>query len=118
MKRTPLRRKTRLRQVSEKRAARIASYSDVSRGLRMRSKGACEARLSRDCVGRGEQVHHRKLRSQGGRDEWEQLLHVCANCHAAIHCDPALAYSLGLLVHAHEDPAAVPVRVRSAITTH
>lgn len=68
----------------------------------------CEARLA-GCEGRAAHTHHRKLRSQGGSDEPENLLRVCLACHHQIHIFPARSYELGLLVHGWDDPAEVPV---------
>lgn len=68
----------------------------------------CEARTAW-CTGRGEHSHHRKLRSQGGKDTPGNLLRVCHRCHAWIHAHPAASYTLGLLVHGWDDPDSVPV---------
>lgn len=59
-------------------------------------------------------MHHRKLRSQGGNDEPENLLPVCVECHTWIHANPGAAYELGLLVHSWDDPADVPPQPRLA----
>lgn len=81
--------------------------ASVRRAVRERSGGICEA-----CgTDRAEHVHHRKLRSQGGRHEPANLLHVSHACHAEIHATPKRAYGLGLLVRRADDPASVPVRM-------
>lgn len=73
--------------------------------VKTRSGGYCEA-----CGLPGaEHVHHRKLRSQGGRHEPINLLHVHEKCHRGIHSNPARSYALGHLVHGWADPADVPV---------
>jgi 5-methylcytosine-specific restriction endonuclease McrA len=33
----------------------------------------------------GLEVHHRQLRSQGGGDEEQNLITMCAECHAEVH---------------------------------
>jgi 5-methylcytosine-specific restriction endonuclease McrA len=57
-----------------------------------------------------DHIHHRKLRSQGGRHDPVNLLHVHHACHEQIHAHPERAYALGLLVRGWADPEAVPVR--------
>lgn len=68
----------------------------------------CEARLP-GCEGMAVHTHHRKMRSQGGKDTPANLLRVCLSCHARIHHYPAKSYELGLLVHSWDDPEKVPV---------
>lgn len=57
----------------------------------------CEAG-TRVCVGRAVHLHHRRLRSQGGGNEPENLLAVCAPCHDHIHRNPAESYERGWLL--------------------
>lgn len=75
-----------------------------------RSGGVCEC----GCGRRAEHIHHRKLRSQGGRHELANLLHLSNLCHADTHGNPERSYALGLMVHGWCDPADVPV-VRRAV---
>ena len=35
--------------------------------------------------GEGLEIHHRKFRSQSGDDSEENLVTLCAKCHASIH---------------------------------
>lgn len=65
-----------------------------------RAQGRCEARCAPSCAGRGAEAHHRRRRSQGGSDELENLLWVCAWCHTWIHEHPAVAYEKGWLLRA------------------
>ena len=39
----------------------------------------CGARLNLE-------VHHKEFRSQGGDDSEENLIALCAGCHALVHC--------------------------------
>lgn len=71
----------------------------------------CEAELHPDCTGIGVHRHHRRRRSQGGRDDAPNLLWLCAFCHTAVHADPAEAYRRGLLLRSWETPSDVPVRI-------
>lgn len=66
--------------------------------VRERSRGRCEAAASPNCSGQGGHVHHRRLRSQGGTNELDNLLDVCVWCHSFIHGNPALSYERGWLV--------------------
>lgn len=58
-------------------------------------------------------MHHRKNRSQGGRDTAANLLAVCGTgttgCHGYITEHPAEAYDKGWSVRRAFDPADVPV---------
>lgn len=65
-----------------------------------RSGGQCEIIAQHDC---GHYVtygpHHRKMRSQGGSNDPDNLLDVCWKGHQWIHSLPRLlAYDLQLLV--------------------
>jgi hypothetical protein len=66
----------------------------------------CQLQLD-GCYGQATQKHHRKLRSQGGGDEAENLLSVCASCHREIHAQPAVSYDKGWIVYSWQDPALV-----------
>lgn len=63
-----------------------------------RSQGRCEASVEGVCLGRGDQAHHVRRRSQGGQDDPSNLLWVCRACHDHVHRNPAEAVELGLLV--------------------
>jgi hypothetical protein len=58
-------------------------------------------------------AHHRRLRSQGGQDQIENLLalhHACHNGHTrSIHANPAESYLNGWMVRSHTQPDAAPV---------
>jgi len=54
--------------------------------------------------------HHRKLRSQRGTDEPENIMLVTPEQHDWIHRNVGESYELGWLVHSWEDPAEVPIR--------
>jgi len=63
-----------------------------------RSRGYCEVG-SLGCLGRGNHLHHRLMRSQGGGHEADNLLNVCRHCHDLIHAEPMFAYERGWLLH-------------------
>lgn len=77
----------------------------IATAVKSRSNLLCET-----CAkSRGEHLHHRKLRSQGGQHTVVNLLHCCGSCHSRIHAHPAESYLRGLLVRSFDDPELVPV---------
>lgn len=68
----------------------------VYEAVKSRSGGICERCYS----SRAEEIHHRRLRSQGGADSMINLAHICGPCHRAIHADVATAYEAGWLISA------------------
>lgn len=77
--------------------------------VKRRSRDDCEIRVSPQCNGDGEQLHHRKMRSQGGPDLVVNLVHVCNACHRWVHRHVSAAYSRGYLVRSVHDPADRPL---------
>lgn len=65
-----------------------------------RSGGWCEC--SERCTDRGEVIHHRLLRSQGGGHEPSNLLHLSVRHHLRVHANPAESYAQGLLIRRWE----------------
>ncbi|HXA33387.1 MAG TPA: HNH endonuclease signature motif containing protein [Acidimicrobiales bacterium] len=62
-----------------------------------------KARAGHQCEVPGEHlgglsVHHRLRRSQGGTNDLENLLLVCARHHRHIHDHPAASYEAGTLL--------------------
>ncbi len=87
--------------------------------LRKRSKDRCEIGISRECTGKFEHSHHRKMRSQGGTDRVENILAVDPFCHTWIHAHPEVSYALGWLVKSHDDETEVewyPFSRRKSLT--
>jgi hypothetical protein len=97
MKRTPLRRKTPMRQRSDKEQARRVEYEASRDVVRARSNGRCEAQINGVCKRRGDQAHHVKRRSRGRDDSPENLLWICYACHHHVHANPAWANEQGFL---------------------
>ena len=123
MKTTPLRR-TAFRPVvrlpKPRLKVRMRTLDPMLRALVLeRSRGRCEC-CGDPLHGRVE-VHHRKLRSQGGPDAAENLLVLRASHHAHAHGQPTYSYDRGLLVHCADDPATAPLllhgRRRVLLTT-
>lgn len=70
---------------------------DVRRAVRARSRGLCEIDHP-GCTGRAVHLHHRRLRSQGGRHTVGNLLDVCPSGHRWIHANPAESYERGWML--------------------
>ncbi len=51
----------------------------------------------------GLQVHHRKLRKQGGTNDRANLIMLCMACHNYTHANPAWSRETGLLISAYAD---------------
>ncbi len=98
----------------------VRSKSNVLRSgqrqVRARSGGRCEAAVAGRCTKWGSHVHHVVLRSAGGADTADNLLHVCQPCHDWIHANPAAARALGLYGRRTEDGGLETVRANSTVT--
>lgn len=81
-----------------------------------RSGGLCEAWLAGVCETRGQHMHHRQLRSRGGKHTVQNVIHLCTACHAWAHSHVKSATGMGLIVSTYADPATTPV-IRRGLTT-
>ena len=63
-----------------------------------RSGGKCEAACSDSCQEKGGHLHHKLMRSQGGKHTVDNLIDVCLACHGHIHAQPKWSYEHGFLV--------------------
>lgn len=69
-----------------------------------RSGGLCEIGLEGICRVKADCFHHRLMRSQGGADTAENLLHLCnPGCHAYVHVNPEESYERGWLLRSTDD---------------
>lgn len=122
MKRSPLTRSTPLKRSGpiqpkwppqgsrEKRAKRLSRSkmpSTVQDAVRRRSRGVCELCGSAPAA----HLHHRRLRSQGGQNTYENLADLCHACHNssddAVHANVDWARRHGWIVPSWADPAEV-----------
>lgn len=79
--------------------------------VEQRAQGYCEA------CGKPEQVtmalHHRKLKSRGGKDSVSNLMRVHHSCHnmstGSIHANPQWAEDKGYMVASWQEPHEVPM---------
>jgi len=64
-------------------------------------------------VGEDFALHHRKLKSRGGKDSVANLMAVHHSCHNmgtdSIHANPAYATKMGWMVPSWADPADFPI---------
>lgn len=76
-----------------------------------RSRGYCEKCGSQ--LPDSWALHHRKLRSRGGKDEVQNFLALHHECHNlgtdSVHLNPSYATDKGYMVSSWEDPAECPV---------
>jgi hypothetical protein len=72
--------------------------------VKTRAKGRCEACLDEP----GHNAHHRRLRSQGGRDDPANGVALCTGCHNLVHAHPRWARDVGLIVSAYADHPTEP----------
>lgn len=82
----------------------------VAEAVTARAGGICEALIAGVCGSRAEHMHHRQLKSGGGKDTPANCLHICHLCHDHVHKNPAEAMENGWIVSKFvDDPASVPV---------
>lgn len=103
--RTPFRSTPRDPALSKSGKPRVRKHNDliplkVRTEVKERSGGRCE-----HCGDTAVHMHHRKMRSQGGRHEAVNLLHLCLKDHDYFHAHPEMAYKVGALVKSYDEPA-------------
>ncbi len=119
MKRSPMPRRRKPMRRTAIRSAFPASNPVLIEGqrqARVRSGGRCEADIVGWCMKWATVFHHVVLRSAGGADTADNLLHICRPCHDYIHANPAAARALGLYGHRTEDGGLETVRANSTVT--
>lgn len=80
-----------------------------------RSDYICEAMIREaGCTWKATDIHHRKLRSQGGEHTTVNCVFICRECHHYIHMHPAISYYNGWLVKSSHDPAKAPFKRRGS----
>lgn len=87
------------------------SLSELRELVYTRCRGYCEK--CGKSLPEGWALHHRKLRSQGGKNEvvnFIALHHACHNMGThAVHMNPANSYQHGYMVKSYADPAECPL---------
>ena len=84
MKKTPLRRTKGINKMSTKQKERNKRLDQIRVKRAVEQKGLCAA-CDNPPDFRGLQLHHSTFRSQGGEDNDENLILVCARCHSQFH---------------------------------
>jgi len=83
-----------------------------------RSKGYCE--FCGKPLPASWAIHHRKLRSRGGRDEVENLVALHHNCHnlgtKSVHLNPSMSEQKGFMVGSWQNPSECPLTLPSGET--
>lgn len=74
--------------------------------IRERDQGRC----ARCGQAQNLNVHHRRRRSQGGKDTWANLVTLCATCHQWVHLHPFTAMNDGWLIRAGSTPEDTPLQ--------
>lgn len=99
-----------------KRTGKHVGEKFTTDAVKARSGGDCEVRMFGICLGRATNRHHRKNRSQGGRWDPTQILHVCGSgstgCHGALTNTNGRrqeSVDAGWIVPSHGDPASTEV---------
>jgi hypothetical protein len=82
---------------------------EVAEAVIERADYACELMKPGVCTGRGEQIHHRKLRKHGGEHSLANCVLLCRACHHEwVHAHPAWSYEAGWLVKSNDVPVWPP----------
>jgi hypothetical protein len=80
--------------------------------VEQRAKGYCE--VCGDPAQETMALHHRKLKSRGGKDSASNLIRVHHSCHnmstGSIHANPAWAEDQGFMVPSWREPSEHPMR--------
>lgn len=96
----PPERKTRIAPVSDKGKAKSDEFDTVLPLVLARDDHRCQAASTWqavECCG-GLTAHHRRLRSQGGTNDMDNLVTVCNCHHVHIHANPAEAVEHGFII--------------------
>lgn len=98
-------RRSEMRRVSRKGAARQREYLKLREAVYERARGLCEVNATPDCTGQCEQVHHKQGRQGDRLTDLSKMVGICYNCHEYIGRNPALAYDRGWMIRrvANED---------------
>ncbi len=98
MKRSPLQRSKPLQRRTRIKWRPTGTLPLLTReALRERANGRCERCRRRDYEVRCD-AHHRKLKSQGGTDDLQNLLYLCRSCHHWAHTHRDVARTEGWII--------------------
>jgi len=91
-------RRSEMRRVSRKGAARTRAYNELRKTVYERSEGRCEVMAFHGCSGQCEQVHHKQGRVGDRMTDLSKMAGICQNCHEYIGRNPKLAYEQGWML--------------------
>lgn len=81
----------------------------VAESVQSRADDVCEYVIpGAGCGWVPTQIHHRRLRSQGGKHDAVTCVFICEPCHRYSHMNVEESYENGWLVHGWDDPAKTP----------
>jgi hypothetical protein len=93
MKRSPLKRKTKLAPFADKLRNRMIEYGKIRKDFLLDKNYTCEV-----CGNSGDQVHHKEKRGKN-LCIVSTFMCVCGLCHRKIHDNPAWARDKGYLIY-------------------
>lgn len=99
LKRTAMKRKPRRAKPG---SSEIEFRGEERAAIERRSGGRCEAGTE-VCTGKARVIHHRLLKSAGGRGGRENGLHICTACHVWIHQHSLVSYARGWMLRRSYD---------------
>jgi hypothetical protein len=83
------------------------------KALYERCKGMCE--FCGGVLSENWAAHHRKLRSQGGKDDLDNVVALHHECHNlgtnSVHLNPQKSYDDGFMVRSWADPKTTPLNL-------
>jgi len=83
------------------------------KALYERCKGCCE--FCGGALPENWAAHHRKLRSQGGKDDLDNVVALHHECHNlgtnSVHLNPQKSYEDGFMVHSWQNPKTTPLKL-------
>ena len=90
MKRTPLRRRSARKRITDNELTEARAEVLLRDGwqCQLASQGNCSQPL---------EVHHKLPRSRGGKHDLDNLVTLCSKHHRWVHANPLLAYELDML---------------------
>lgn len=104
MKRTPIKRKTRIRRRSDKKQRKDEVRREVLEQLVAERGDLCQARVLSVCQTFASDGHEILSRGRGGDPaDPDNVLLVCRKCHDWIHAHPREALAKGLLKNSWDD---------------
>ncbi len=87
-----------IRRISPKQRKRLSTWARVSAERLEQTGGLCEVNTDGCWRIADKRCHHRRLKSQGGKEEISNAVAVCFMCHCAVHQRPGWAEANGWII--------------------